>query len=236
METQIVPINRLVELINNNSHAEVIKSLADDIHENVEKRPVQSLINNGCKKSAIENILAVIILKYASMLNVGNNLKHGQALEIAKALLQEFPLESLDNFKLAFQYGVRAKYGQIFRFDIAVAFEWVRKYLDDYYEYREQWNREKYNKQQEEVPNETAKKYIEQWLKVISADKPVTPLCELADETGRKKAVSAGYKPDLEYAVKAELRRQWMRESFDPHTGRPRANALSFEEWLLRRK
>jgi hypothetical protein len=96
--------------------------------------PVQELINCGAKLNDLESCLAVEIARASNMLTVGGNLRQGQSVEIARALIADYPGESLQDFCLCLRAGVKGKYGDIFRFDILVVNEWFKKYLEEKYQ------------------------------------------------------------------------------------------------------
>ena len=52
------------------------------------------------------------------------------------------------------------------------------------------------------------------------------------EEREGKKAISTGYQTNPEIAAMKEKKFQWMRECFDPITGKPTENYLTFDEWI----
>lgn len=58
---------------------------------------------------------------------------------------------------------------------------------------------------------------------------------EYGQRKPKKVSYSSGYvQPDMEKVIEMELRRRWMREVFDPITGKEMNNYLSFDEWIRR--
>jgi hypothetical protein len=120
------------------NYAAAIEALQSTISKAVsESIPVRQLINSGAKESDLVAMLAILLTKYASMLSVGGNLRAGHEVEIAKMLIDEYPLNSLDDFNVMLSRGIRGRYGEIFRFDVAVIFAWALAYQDEWAEEKE---------------------------------------------------------------------------------------------------
>lgn len=240
---QSLPVSTTVKLINTNRHADIIRCLATNIEEAQSAKPIKQLMYDGAEKHKIENIVAVLVLQHARLLNVSGNLQEGQALEIAKALVDEFPYNSIDDFKLMLQNGIRSKYGVVYRFDIAVVFDWMYKYIDEFYEYREEMIRKQKSEEPKKlipgvIDDEKAKEYLKKWLEIIetSETKNPSPITEEeVKQEGREKPNRQVHRSTtIEEAILHQKRIQWMRECFDIYTGRPNPNHMSFEEWLLK--
>lgn len=241
METNLTLNQNLPLFINDQSkHGDVIRSLASTLDQAFEKPPVKTLMNSGADKRSIENILAVIVLRYARMLNVSGNLQEGQALEIARMLIEEYPYNSLDDFNVMLGCGVKSRYGQVYRFDVSVVFSWMEKYIDEFYEEKErQIRNDNVNNINDVVPlnieqrnkiDELLSNYLNQIRNIeIKTVRPMTG-DEIRRE-GKEKPVGIKYKSDPEYAIMHEVRIKWMRHCFDARTGKPNENYVSFEEF-----
>lgn len=128
----------LITSLRTGNYKTAIESLQSTIDKSVsDSMPVKQLINSGAKESDLVAMVAILITKYASMLSVGGNIKVGHEIEIAKMLIEEYPLNSLDDFNIILSRGIRGKYGEIFRFDVAVIFSWALAYQNEWAEEKE---------------------------------------------------------------------------------------------------
>jgi hypothetical protein len=113
----------------------------------------------------------------------------------------------------------------------------MHKYNDKFYQVKE----EQIRKQREELDKveyditdrEKIDKYLNQLLEDISKIqvKNVRPISDSEiKQEGQEKPQRQSYHFDEEYAITMELRRQWMRETYDARIEGP---SISFEEWLM---
>jgi hypothetical protein len=228
-----------VSLINSKQYDKVIRNLAPDIYKAQNCSPIQNLINNGASKKEIVNTVAILILKYGNLLNVSGNLKEGQALAYAEIIVETFPGMSIDDINLALKYGCTSQYGQVYRYDISVISDWMHKYNDKFYQIKEEQIRkqkEELDKTEYDIPvtdREKIDKYLNQLLEEISKIqvKNARPISDAEiKQEGQEKPQRQSYHFDEEYAITMELRRQWMRETYDKRIEGP---SISFEEWLM---
>lgn len=142
--------------------------------------PVQVRVAKGESVRAIEQIVAILITKAASMLTVGGNLRPEHPIEIARMLLKEFPYCSLDDFKLLLQRGVMGRYGKILRFDVAVIFGWANAYMDEWAEEHERMLAKEKAKPIEILKNTTpeTEKLVDSFLEKLSDFKKIPALTE----------------------------------------------------------
>jgi len=142
----------LITSLRTGSYKSAIEALQSTIDKSVsESIPLRQLIRSGVKESDLVATLAILITKYASMLAVGGNLKGGQEIDIAKMLIEEYPLNSLDDFNIMLSHGIRGRYGDIFRFDVAVIFAWALAYQDEWAEEKEKQLAKERNKLSEMI-------------------------------------------------------------------------------------
>ena len=234
----------LITSLNTGNYIGAIKALTSDLGKSVaESTPIQQLINSGAKEPHLVATLAMLVTKYASMLTVGGNLKAGHEVEIAKMLIESYPTASLDDFKIMLSRGVRGRYGEIFRFDVAVIFSWMAEFQAEWAEENERRLAKESGKQKtaiEEIQDSPeADKILNGFLAELKEGiKPVRPLtreeikAEGKERAPIKKALnSSQFLTTAEQAAEKEKRLQWMRECFDPLTGKPREGWVRFEEW-----
>lgn len=100
------------------------------------------------------------------MLNLNDQLtlRENQIPDIAIMLLEEYSHDSLEDIVLALRNGVLGNYGKIFRFDVAVVFEWMRLFLSDKAEARE---RQLKTTQKAEVEKEMTQEELDKWNKKV---------------------------------------------------------------------
>jgi hypothetical protein len=212
-----------------------------------ESTPIRQLINQGAQVNQIEAGIAILISKYAKMLSVGGNLKEGQSVEIAKMLVEEYPLMSLDDFNIMLSRGVRGRYGEIFRFDVAVIFGWAGEYQAEWAEENErQWSKKKGDLKTaiEEIPqsdkvDELLNAFLKQLKEQSDGMKSVPRLTpqeirkEGQAEAPRPKAHA--YITDPEKIVMHQKKMQWARECTESVGGdgwQLKEGCFSFDEWL----
>lgn len=215
-------------------HASIIGDLSLSIKQSIESPSFNQMIHSGANKEQIENLLAVLIVKYSGMLSVGGNLRQGQAIEIAKSVIIDNPSMSLDDFNILLSNGVKGRYnepGKLFRFDISVIYDWIRAYQEEFWEVKE--NAPKQKTALELATPEVVSQIQEVIMK--APDRIVMPLTEQdIKREGREKPIKPKYvPPDREFIVMQELRKQYARECTNLHTGRVIEGQPSFDEWLL---
>lgn len=240
----------LITQINAGNLIGVIGGLHSDFTKVVgESIPVKQLINLGAYPNQIEASIALLISKFAKMLSVGGNLKEGQSVEIAKMLLEEYPTMSLDDFNLMLSRGVRGRYGEIFRFDVAVIFGWAGQYMEEWAEEKErQLAKLKSPPVETEWPESNAiprpdiDEAINEFLNNLK-DSKVKSMPSLTrdeirqegqSEPPRKKAIGRPSTPE-EYVRKWQLKQEWIKLFTESDGGdgfKVKEGSPSFEEWM----
>ena len=184
-----------------------------------------------------------MLLKTSYSLSVSGNLREGSALEIAKNIVQDYPLLSLEDINLLLLNGSKSKYGMVYRFDISIIFDWIQKYEEE----KAEWVEENYDKPKvDKIPvkydelSESTKNLIEEFKKELDNGRG---LLKVPSVTGKEiKDAKNPLKPkSLSSAIEVctpeqwelkQKRWQWMRENFDYRTGKPLEGYVDFEFWL----
>ena len=215
------------------SHGMILRRFKTTLSEVRESYPTKELINCGANKSHLEAFVSVLVMKAASLITSQGNLREGHALEIAKNIISDYPLLSLEDINLLLMNGVKGKYGQIFRLDISVIFDWIRKYEEEKAEDREIYLK-KVKPDLDQVGNLTpeTERLVNDWLKNLKGIKPVPGRLPAYEEPIRPKSLSSNYIFNEEADLIQELKIQYGRLHADPYTGRTKENHPTFEEFL----
>ena len=229
-------------------HGLIIGDLSDSIPKGLNSPPVKDLINRGANVNEITQLLAVLILKYSRLLHIGGTMTaNDEPKMIAKMLISEYPLNSLDDFNIILQRGIMGKYGKIMGFDISVIFFWAQQYQDEWAEEKEKQLAKERNKLSEmiepkegEWSEETTKLVKEFQEKLREGTVKSVPkltekeIKEQGKERIKPRSVSAGHSTtNQEYIIEKELKRRYYLECYDKYTGKPNENWMSFEDWKL---
>jgi hypothetical protein len=226
--------------INDHSnHAAVIKSLATNITDAMNKIPIKTLINTGTELQKLEQVLAVLILKYSTMLNMHTNLQSGQPLEIAKWIVEEFPYQSLDDFNVILMNGFKGRYGNFTRFDVSILLQWTEKYIDDYYTRVEQEvksTRENESDKPLLTPEQSANvdKLLTDYLQQLAPTHKVPPITtqEIKSEGQEQPKKKSHVSSDERVVWLSEMKRVYGVIHADPKTGIINKGAPTFDFFL----
>ena len=205
--------------------------------------PVRQLLNTGTQLTVVKKVLAALIAKYASMLSVGGNLKPEHPFEIAAMLIEEYPLCSLEDFKVMLQRGTQGRYGEIFRFDVAVIFGWMAHYQEEWAEEKERQLQKERNKLSQSIEPEPGQwspeteKLVRDFQERL-ADFPKVPSMSMKEirEEGKERPKAkrgSSYIPNPEKIIEHEKKMEWSRKFHDPLYGERLDNWISFEEYLM---
>lgn len=221
-------------------HPAIISDLKTSISQAMQSPPVRQLINSGANVEGIEQVLAVMVLKYAKMLHIGGTIGTDEPRTIAKMLIQEYPLNSLDDFNIMFLRGVTGRYGKVMGFDISVIFGWAMMFQDEWASEREKLMDKVIEPEKSEPPftrvpdvdkllNDFANSLRDSRIQDVPHLSKSEIRKEGQTEPPKKKALA--YTPNPELIIQHERKIAWMRECFDPLTGKPNDKYVKFEFW-----
>lgn len=224
----------------------IIGDLKHSIPEAIDSMPMREIIVYGASKSEIEGIVAILVLKASHRLSVGGNLKQGAAAEIAREIVTDYPLLSLDDLNILLTNGCKGRYGQIFRFDLSVIYDWIRNYEDEKAIFIEDKikpekvqeiapNAREMSPETQELVNGFMRKLLEEggmrhvspvdYEDLMSAKKPL-----------KKKSISQGVRyASWDELENLEYKLQWARECTDIYTGNLKPGMPTYSEWLKTR-
>jgi hypothetical protein len=234
-------------LINDNSPKglEKISVLMPDRIEKALDFPIVNEVIRAVGEQEVVKYIHYELIKLANLVSVGGNLNDMQAAFIAQELVKIYPNETLADFKLCFNRGAIGQYGQIFRMDGIIIREWMEKYLEEKYvvvERKLMSEKEDFYKPvtrtiTEEVSDQKIKDRLQEWRTTIEQsanDKRISPLTEKQiQEEGkiRPKAVATYPYTPLSLIEEKDLHIQYIRENYDPYTGKPKPNWISEDQW-----
>lgn len=184
----------------------------------------------------LRHFLGLELARLSELVNVGQNLNATQIDFIMESLLEDYPLETLADFKICFSNGVKGHYGDIFRLDSIVIGKWMAAYMADKYQRFETLPREKpFNLS--DLPED---KLAE--IKKAVADAPMLrpgiPMTdrEIAKEGNldNRPAPRGHYHPHgtQEALDLSELKAQYGREHTDLYTGKKLDGHPTFIDWI----
>lgn len=218
-----------------------INQLAKTLLEAQNRPPIQLLLNKGTDPLLISKSVSILILKASRSLSVSGNLKEGQAHEIALEIIRDYPLLSIDDINLVLLNGCKGKYGQIFRFDISVIYDWIRIYEEEKAEFLEDIRpkEEPIVSNAKEVSPETQQLINDFMINLLKEGGmrgvPSVDYKDLLDAKLplKEKAASQGVKYSSWDEIRDfELKIEWARECTHLHTGDLLPGKPTFQEWL----
>jgi hypothetical protein len=226
-----------IQTLNNpNSHGAILKAFKTTIKEIRESYPSRELINRGANKGHLEALVSVMVMRAASFISTGGNLREGQALIIAQNILNDYPLLSLEDINLLLLNGVKGKYGPIYRMDISVIYDWIRAFEEEKAEDREVVIKKEEKTQEAGEITPQTQEMIDNFLKNLKGPQSVPNVSRLeianAKEPLKPKSLSTNYvfNPDADRLI--ELKIQYGRLHADPYTGRTKEGHPTFQEFL----
>lgn len=245
MNIQQTYLQRLANLENNPSNLRpFLDDLSHDLFRVVDIPPIRQLLNVGQNRAVLEAVISLLILKAANRLSVGNNLRQGQADEIAQQIIQDYPLLSLDDINILLLNGTKGKYGEIYRLDISVIYKWIRSYEEEKAEYVEKLIKtDKTTQDVEQIVKPNAdnvdgevNEYLDK-LKKVDGLRVINEINERDLKDAKKPlnytAKSKGVKYGSHYQNwLIEMKAKYGRECRDLFTGRLIPGQMEFDEWL----
>lgn len=194
------------------------------------------------------------LIKLASLMSVGGNLNRAQIGFISSSLIEQYPNESIADFKICFERGAIGVYGDIQRMDGITIGVWFKKYLDEKYEVLEDklknekdtpWalpteipKSKELTKEQNEEQQRIWQEGLDKWKANIDSkdQKRSFVLSETENLKRVKKIVKPGEYPvtSANELLKRERHFQWIQANFDPRTGDPidKDKFMEETEWI----
>lgn len=212
----------------------IAKSVPNRVAELLDCETISGLMDHAGKQP-VQTYLEIEIVKLAASVNVNPalNLKDHQVPQIAEMLIETYKWESLEDFTLCFRRGTMGFYGEIYRLDGAVIGTWMARYLEEKYDALEQ--RKAKEKPESKIVERDkdvvdGSKYIEQMLNEWGTCKPTETNNAKENAYQRERLVYTP--PTAEQVRERELHLQYIRDNYDPITGKPKEGWIPESEWL----
>lgn len=203
-------------------------------------------------EKTVQGFVEFELIKLAERINVSGNLTDGQVEFIASQLIGLYPNETIADFKLCFEgisVGQYIKQDKLFKLDgteigYAMKVYLERKYevmeadlmkeKDDFYQHAKNntdwlqlWKEAVLKTDSEGGPEKTTSRN----LRMLSSVRGMTDKEIRAEGQEKPKFEPHPYTP-LSLLEQKELHIQYIRENYDPYTGKKKTTWISEEEWL----
>lgn len=162
----------------------------------------------------IEVYVASLLTSLREWVTVDDRLKFSatQIPFISEQLIDQYPVETLEDFALCFRRGSTGFYGPIYRLDASVINEWMQKYLDEKYQL---------------IESGIQKDKVKREPRTIQDDWSPETIKLLTDFTTQLNKV---WVPDPEIKNRYLKLMEWYYE-FHDEEWRPLENWIPFKEW-----
>jgi len=211
----------------------------------IEKGTPLSVLMRMTERKTVKQILDLQLTKLAASFNLNLTLKDYQISQIIEDLIEKYPNETIEDFIYTFKQARQGAYGQVFRLDSAVVFDWMAQHLTQKYDaiesklYAEKDNIYKvdYDVKPEPLPidSELAQQRIAEWLESLKGiqTKAIVPLSDKQIKEEGKEVVKEKPYPIQrdEKVVMAIMHNEWVATMFHKD-GKKKENWLPFEEWV----
>src|SRR5690606_5954609 len=129
---QTVSRHDTVQILLSRRMDELSRSLPSKIEATLDLPKVREMVlatSKGHVLQYVDTELAIL----SNLVSVGGNLNDSQVQFIAEELVNDYPYETIADFKICFRNGAKGVYGEIFRLDGIVINGWMKKYLEEKY-------------------------------------------------------------------------------------------------------
>lgn len=129
-------------------------------------------VHEMCLATSKNHVLQFIEMELAllsGLVSVGGNLTDMQIQFLAVELLNDYPNETIADFKICFTNGAKGHYGEIFRLDPIVISGWMKKHLDEKYTILETQLREERDEYWKPItPENSDRDWHAEWLNAVN--------------------------------------------------------------------
>lgn len=134
-QLQTISTSTTANALQQNRFDEIEKSVGLNAKDILDKPPIAMLKKLEGMDLKLEAFLAAQIHKLVKMVNINGHLsiQPYQIPVIAAQLIENYPVESIEDFVLCFKRGAAGFYGTIYKLDASVLCEWMKAYLDEKY-------------------------------------------------------------------------------------------------------
>src|SRR5690242_12770425 len=129
--------NVTVQALTANNFKQASDSLPTKIQATFELPKIWELAQ-ATSENSVRAFIEFELIKLAESINVSGNLTDGQISAIARGIVEDYPNETIADFKICFTKAAKGDYGKIWKLDGIEVGVWVKTYLDQKYEVLEE--------------------------------------------------------------------------------------------------
>lgn len=223
-----------VQMLQSKDFNGFVSSVPATMEKIAETTPV-CVLKHVVRIQTMQMMLEGEITKLAARMNVAHNMNSSQIIFTAKTLLEDFKFCSLEDFIFVFKQMAKGAYGSTYHeLDTAVISICMQEHLEQKAYYQERNNTMAESSEPiQDIDYEAFKIKRNAMQQKEQEDKEADfnrKKMEANKELEYMKA-KASYKPDEEKAKQILLKQAWMRECFNPLTGKPNDKWVEFEKF-----
>jgi len=206
-------------------------------------------MKQATSETSVRALIEFELVKLAESINVSGNLTDGQISAIARGIVEDYPNETIADFKICFTKAAKGDYGKIWKLDGIEVGTWIKEYLAQKYEVLELELKNQAEEQKNKIFEgvRSGADWYQLWQEAIALDdKPVktqsanlTMLNNLRGMTpseikrkGQEVPEKDLYpKTNATELLKRERHFQWIQANFDARTGDKLPTWVSEEIW-----
>jgi hypothetical protein len=177
----------------------------------------------------------LILLASRVNVDVRLNIQRGQVKDMALQLYEMFPADSLEDVSLCLRQGAQGKYGELYRIDLAVITQWMKKYLEEKAQEAEtQLKSTIYEVPgvDEPLPPVNEKRNLLALLQKVIGNHTAARPSDNADANSYQRFKLTHKQPTQSEARAFVLHQEYLKKNYDIITGKKLAWWLSEDEWI----
>lgn len=206
-------------------------------------------MKQAASETSVRALVEFELVKLAESINVSGNLTDGQISAIARGIVEDYPNETIADFKICFTKAAKGDYGKVWKLDGVEIGTWIKAYLEQKYEVLEEGLKNSADEQKNKVFEgvRSGADWYQLWQEAIALDeKPVKTqsanltmlnnLRAMTDKEMKKKGQEVPERNLYPMTSRNELLKkqkhmQWILENFDARTGEKNPTFIDEETW-----